>query len=239
MLVVPRLAHRVVVTGGSSGIGAAIEQELLDRKVSVWVVSRRPIEEWDTQPRSTSGLLYPIPGDLSNVPALARDLRGRLREYSHDQLGLVHCAVDYGADRRHDFAETTGMDFERMIHANLVGPLLLTKAIIGELTRARRGYIASLSSDVATQPGPGRAVYAATKGGTYAGFRALAAELSQTSVRVKQYRPLKQVLTPGIRRRRSGDIDPADYSSPVEIGVAIVKSLVDGVSIDTEAVEEL
>lgn len=196
----------VVLTGASAGIGLAALESLTDQAFIV-AVSRTP-----------PPLLHPnihwLLGDLRTPELVAQQIQELLQDSRRPLDGLIHCAVSYGADHRHGFLETGESEWDEIMAVNTRSQFVLTLRLLPLLLLRVRAFIASLSSDVATCPAPGRIAYGCSKAATYALFSGLAAELAGSSVSVVQMVPERQVVTRGIRRRRPPDFAFEGYSSP-------------------------
>jgi cyclitol oxidoreductase len=138
---------------------------------------------------------------------------------------LVLCAVDYGANKRHEVSATSAQEWQRVIATNCIGQCILVSQLLPKLITNSPGIIVNLSSDVAVLPATGRAAYAASKAGLHAMLRAVAAENPVESLRVYQLIPTFQLITNGLRRRRPEGFDFSSYVDPALIA-QVVRQLV-------------
>jgi NAD(P)-dependent dehydrogenase (short-subunit alcohol dehydrogenase family) len=202
--------QRILVTGASQGIGHAICAALSAGDFHVQGVSRRPPAQ---VPRAGSGagrftwsqLDLSRPADIARFASLEKD---------SPLDALILSAVDYGASRRHPAAETAPDEWFRVIATNTIGQSILTSLLLPTLLKAAPGVLINISSDVAVTAGAGRAAYAASKAGLHATLRAVAAENAPDRLRVYQFIPAFQSLTPGIRSRRPDGFDFSGYADP-------------------------
>lgn len=196
----------VVLTGASAGIGLAL-LETISKEAYVIAVSR-------TRPKLTSFNGHWIPGDLGTPNVVLDDILNLLRTEQRSLEGLVHCAVSYGASQRHPFLDTPVGEWDEVMTVNVRSQFILTLGLLPLLLQRSKAFIVSLTSDVATIPGPHRVAYACSKAASYALFAGLSAELAESSVSVIQMLPERQVVTRGLRRRRAPDFHFLGYSSP-------------------------
>jgi cyclitol oxidoreductase len=196
----------VVLTGASAGIGLAA-LEALAEDAYVVPVSR-------TRPPLAHLNGHWVQGDLRTPETVAADIRALLLAQRRPLDGLIHCAVSYGASGRHTFLETSDNEWDEVMTVNSRSPFILTVRLLPLLLERPKAFIVSLTSDVATQPAPQRIAYGCSKAAAHALFAGLSAELAQSSVSVIQMLPAKQVVTPGLRRRRPPDFLFTGYSSP-------------------------
>jgi len=205
-------AARLLVTGASQGIGKAVFLELARSGSFVLGVSRtKPAELADRSQFSELDRVAWQPLDLSNAAEVEKcvaSLEGTAIR------GLILCAVDYGANRRHLASETSAQEWQRVIGTNCIGHCLLVSRLLPKLLANPPGIIVNLSSDVAVLPSAGRAAYAASKAGLHAMLRAVAAEHAVECLRVYQLIPTFQLNTDGIRRRRPAGFDFSSYGDP-------------------------
>jgi 3-oxoacyl-[acyl-carrier protein] reductase len=177
------MTHVAIVTGGSSGIGAATALELARRGWSVVVnYARSEAEARDVAARC---------GDAIAVQAdVAEDAECRkLAQAALDKWGQIDALVNNaGTTKFVDHADLdglTGDDFLRIYRTNVVGPFQMTRACVPAL-KASRGAIVNVSS-VASQLGIGSSVaYAASKAAlntmTYSLARSLGPEIRVNAV---------------------------------------------------------
>ena len=217
-------AHPVcIVTGGSSGIGAALASVMIEEGWEVGVVSRRHPSEWPHRPPPPGDSAGWIETDLGGLEAAV----GAVTRWVADKGGvldaLVHAAVSYGEGPRHTFDETTIEEWDELFSVNARAQFGLTRALLASLRRSPRGaHVVGISTDAAVDPAPGRVAYAASKAASYALLRSLAAEIDPSEVLIFQVTPDAVVDTPGIRKRRPPQTDFQRYGSAREFGKRVV-----------------
>jgi NAD(P)-dependent dehydrogenase (short-subunit alcohol dehydrogenase family) len=155
---------RVAITGGTSGLGSALVQELLDRRAHVAFVARRR-EGVERAMREHTGA-HGIVGDVSkkdDIHPIALQIVGVLGGLDV----LINNASDLGPAPLALLADTEYEDLERAIATNVLGPFRLTKALLGALaSSAREGrgaVVLNVSSDAAINPYPRWGAYGASK----------------------------------------------------------------------------
>lgn len=185
-----------IVTGGTSGLGAAIAAKLRDRGLSVVTVSRR--EEAD------------VTGDASHEDTVARAVAEA--ESRGDITLLVNCAGVgiFGAAGSYDEA-----DVRRVIDANLVAMILFCDELFPRFTRDG-GTIVNVLSTAALMAKPGESVYCAAKWGARGYTDVLKIEAHGTRARVISVAP-GGMQTPFWSHEREGFMDP-DAIAAVIVG---------------------
>jgi NAD(P)-dependent dehydrogenase (short-subunit alcohol dehydrogenase family) len=155
---------RVAITGGTSGLGAALVRELLDRGAQVAFVARHR-DAIDRTHRAHSGA-HGIVGDVSR-----KDDIHPIAIQTVAALGgldvLINNASSLGPVPLAPLADTDCEDLELALATNVVGPFRLTKALLGPLAAsAREGgqpLVVNISSDAAVTPYPTWGAYGASK----------------------------------------------------------------------------
>ena len=172
----PGMEGATVVTGGSSGIGAAICRYLLDRGSVVISLDRRP-------PSLSHPQLHHCEVDLTDPEATVAAARAVAAE--HRVLRLVNNA---GATRPGLVEEATLADLAYVVALHLQASLLLVQAFLPAMREARHGRIVSIGSRAALGK-PRRSVYSATKAGLVGFTRTWALELGPFGITVNLVAP--------------------------------------------------
>ncbi|MGH8988971.1 MAG: SDR family NAD(P)-dependent oxidoreductase [Acidimicrobiales bacterium] len=167
-------AKTAIVTGASSGIGAACARLLVGAGATVVAVGRSVtrLDELQSAPTGSAGSVHPVVGDLTDDTTIERVVRAAL-----DTSGTVDVLV-HGAGllEKGTLQETDTATVDRMWNVNARAPMLLTKAAVPHL--APGSSIVFVSSTVAHVGFPAYAPYSAAKGAVEAFARAVAVELA-------------------------------------------------------------
>lgn len=158
----PSTGATALVTGASSGIGAAIARELASRGHAVTLVARRKerldslATELTAEHGVTATALACDLADPADRDRLADELRerGRAVEVLVNNAGFGSHAPFASSDR----SRTTGM-----VRVNVEAVVDLTGRYLPGMSERGRGAIINIASVGAFQPLPGSATYAATK----------------------------------------------------------------------------
>ncbi len=178
-----------IVTGASSGIGAAIALEMARQGAAV-VVNYRSEADAATaivaQIESTGGKAIAVGADVSK----SAEVQAMVQQ-TVTQLGQIDVLVNNaGMERAAPFLDKTEDDWNRVIAVDLTGPFLCTQAAAREMVKAkRRGTIINISSVHEELPFPGYADYCAAKGGLRMLCRNLALELAPYNINIVNVGP--------------------------------------------------
>lgn len=171
---------RVVITGGTSGIGLATARRLVSEGARVLVTGTNPER-------------LAAAGDVEGILAVANDAghpaeAPALAEAALERLGGVDAAfLNAGLGRFDALADVTAEEFDREYAINVRGPLLHARALAPHLAE---GGALLFNTSVARDLGmPGASIYASTKGAVRTLVRVLAAELAPAKVRVNAVSP--------------------------------------------------
>jgi NADP-dependent 3-hydroxy acid dehydrogenase YdfG len=176
----------VVVTGASSGIGAAVAKMLSEEGARVVLAARREDALRGVQPELEDGA-----GSVVHATDVTdRGQMGALVERVEVDLGpvdaLVNCAgVMYFTLMKNSRAE----EWERTVEVNCKGALNCVGAVLPGMLERRRGHIVTISSDAGRVVFPGLAVYSASKFFVEALSKGLRLETAGTGVKVTTIQP--------------------------------------------------
>ena len=178
----------VLVTGASSGIGAALAEGFAARGAVVGICARREdrlAEVLDRmKERSPSSRAWTVDlADLSGIESFARRVE--------DELGGVDVLVNNaGIPKRRRVTDLTPEVVDAVMRINYLSPVGLTLALLPGLIE-RQGRVVNISSVAARLSPPSEAAYAPTKAALTAWSESMQVDLHDTGVRV-------HVVNPGI-----------------------------------------
>ena len=174
-----------LVTGGSSGLGAALARTLVDHGARVAVVARRK-DRLEALAEEVGGAAFAC--DLLDADALD-GLVPRVVEALGPPTVLVNAAGAIAAV--HPAEEEPLGDVRRTIELNLVAPFRLSQAVFPHLVAAGGGAIVNISSISGHVgiPGIPQASYAASKAGLSGLTTELAVQWARHRIRVNTVAP--------------------------------------------------
>ena len=174
-----------LVTGGGTGLGFGIAQELLRLGATVVLASRSEETLTAAQAQLDAGDRCRVtPLDITDAEA-CRAVAKSLKETGGLDI-LIHNA---GLDLLMPLAAAKPDLIEATVRTNVYGTLVLSRAAIPLLSKSPHGAIVCVSSAAALKGTAGRVVYAATKAALGGLTRSLAVELAPRGVRVNAVAP--------------------------------------------------
>lgn len=163
---------RVLVTGGTRGIGRAAVEAFLAAGAKV-AVNGRTEESTHNAVAKLGPMAIPAPGDIARPDACRAMVSHAARQMDGLDV-LVNCA---GVAHGGTVDEVTEAVWDATLDANLKGTFFCTQAALLYL-RMSKGNVVNLASDAGLIGEVGLAVYCASKGGVVNLTRALALELA-------------------------------------------------------------
>ena len=186
---------RVLITGGTSGIGLAAAECFLQEGAAVALVGRdkkrglKAVEYLHS--RVPGGTICFFPGDVSKVSACHELAKMAVRAMGGIDV-LVNSAGIYFERSIEDMTED---DFDYMMGINLKGSYFMIQAVVRYMKEQKHGAIVNVNSDAGLHGNYLCSSYCASKGGISMLTKALALELAPWKIRVNSVCP-GDVLTP-------------------------------------------
>ncbi len=217
----------VLVTGASSGIGAALAPALAARGARVGLVARRAdrlVEVGEACARAGSPQVECWPCDLGDLDALDTMVRD-----AEERLGGIDVLVNNAAiPKRRPVQDITYDEVEETLRVNYLSPARLTLALLPGMLRRGRGSIVNVSSLGGRLGIRGEAAYSASKFALCGWSESLMADLAGTGVDVR-------LILPGAIDTEIWDQpgnDPAFYDGPLEPPATVADAIVAAVEGD-------
>jgi NAD(P)-dependent dehydrogenase (short-subunit alcohol dehydrogenase family) len=192
-----------LVTGGGSGIGAAVVATLRDRG------ARTAAFDLDTSavPEDVLGLEVDVRDDAAVRAAVDRVVA---------ELGRLDVLVNNaGIGAQGTVADNDDAEWSRVLDVNLLGLVRVSRAALPHLRRSPAAAVVNTCSVAATVGLPQRALYSASKGAVLALTRAMAADHLREGIRVNCVNP-GTADTPWVGRLLDAADDPAAERAALE-----------------------
>lgn len=191
------------VTGGASGIGAAVTSELVARGARVAVL--------DLDPGGSTDSVLGVPTDVRDDDSVREAVATVL-----SRLGRLDVLVNNaGIGAQGTVADNDDAEWLRVLDVNLLGVVRTSRAALPALRLSPSAAIVNTGSIAATAGLPQRALYSATKGAVLALTRAMAADHLADGIRVNCVNP-GTADTPWVGRLLERAPDPAAERAALE-----------------------
>jgi len=185
-----------VVTGGASGIGAAIAAKLQSMGAQVVVLDLNPAG----LPEGQLGLVCNVADDASVREAISRTVT---------EFGGIDIVINNaGIGAQGTVEDNDDDEWHRAWDINVVGMVRVSRAALPHLRQSKAAAIVNTCSIAATAGLPQRALYSATKGAVLSLTQAMAADHLREGVRVNCVNP-GTADTPWVGRLLDSADDPA------------------------------
>ena len=176
----------VFVTGGGSGIGAAITEGFLRQGARVAFIGRSDASVFVERMLAETGRrpIY-LRGDITDTARLRTAV-----SQAAEAHGRVSVLVNNAAnDRRHNTLDVSDNDWDRMIAVNLKAYFFACQAVLPGMRDMGRGRIVNFSSISYMMGNAGYPVYATANAGINGLTRSLAREFGQEGIAVNALAP--------------------------------------------------
>lgn len=177
---------KIIVTGGSRGIGASIVKLLAEEGAQVCFT-------YSSREEAAAEIARSLPGeghfylklDVGSEESVNQAMEQITAKWPTID-GLVNNA---GITKDQLLLRMKTEDFDAVMNTNLRGTFLMTRALSKIMMKARKGSIVNITSVIGQTGNAGQANYAASKAGTEAFSKSVALELATRNVRVNCVAP--------------------------------------------------
>ena len=193
---------KILITGGGSGIGAAVAQELDNENHSVIICGRRELKLRGVAEKSRNIQYYNC--DVS-IEKEVLNLRDYVKaKFSHVDV-IINCAGGQGAIGRFD--KTDSALWEKTFKINTYGTYLITKHFLSLILKSKVKKIINFSGGGAFNSFPNYSAYAVSKAAVVRFSETIADELADKGIKVNCVAP--------------GFVDTEIHNSTMEVGEKI------------------
>ncbi|MDP7391148.1 MAG: 3-oxoacyl-ACP reductase FabG, partial [Alphaproteobacteria bacterium] len=175
---------RVLITGASKGIGRAIAEVLAEEGCSLHLASRTEADlararDEINEKHGVQATIHPLDlSDGENAKRLAQETEG------------IDILVNNAGITRDNLAmRMKDEEWDEVLNVNMTAAMMIARAALRPMMKARHGRIISVSSIVGVTGNPGQANYAASKAGMIGFSKALAAEVASRGITVNVVAP--------------------------------------------------
>jgi 3-hydroxybutyrate dehydrogenase len=175
--------QHVLITGGSSGVGAAIARTLAALDAHVSVVAR-PSDALDAMASQNRGI-FAVAGDVTDEASMMAAFENAAAARGAPSIVIANA----GAAESMPFHKMDMAAWNRMIAVNLTGVFTTFRAALPAMRAAGSGRLIAIASTAGLKGYPYVAHYCAAKHGVVGLVRALALETAKTGITVNALCP--------------------------------------------------
>jgi 3-oxoacyl-[acyl-carrier protein] reductase len=185
-----------LVTGGGTGIGAAIAEIFAGAGACVAVTGRRsaPLAQTVQRVTESGGTALAACADVADLAAMTGALEKVLDRFGRLDIVVANAGIQ---PRNRPVLDYPPEDWHQVLDINLTGVWNTAKVSAPALIRAGGGSMIIIGSGMARVSGGGSGAYAVAKAGASALTRVLAAELRESNIAVNELIP-GPTRTPGM-----------------------------------------
>lgn len=182
----PRPDSVALVTGASSGIGAATAQALADLGCRVICAGRRA-ERVQAVAEKLGGKGFPLVLDVTDPDSIAKALASLPADWRDITILVNNAGTDKGGRERFDKGDIE--DWVGTIETNVTGLIRITHAVIPGMIERDLGHIVNIGSISGFTPYAGGTIYAGSKYAVHGFSESLRKDYRGTGVRVTEILP--------------------------------------------------
>ena len=174
------IGKRILVTGGSRGIGAEIVRECARRgaRVAFTSTSDSPASEEVLKSLEGQGHMRLVM-NVNDETSINQGVKAVIEAFG----GLDGLVSNAGITKDQLLLLMKPEEFDQVIHTNLRGSFLASKAVLRPMMKAKGGSIVFVTSVIGQTGNGGQANYAASKAGIQAYSKSLAQEMGSRNIR--------------------------------------------------------
>lgn len=201
------MALKVLITGGTKGIGKAITQAFVDSGADVAITFKKDMvaaeqlkEELKEELKKKNNKLVLLQNDVGN----STDAEAAVKTAVEELGGLDVLVNNAGVSVPRPLLDLGEEDWDLVMDTNMKGPFVLCKNAVKVMKEAGQGAIVNISSMSGLEPYPGMGAYSVSKAGMIMLTRLMALEWAEYGIRVN-------VICPGLIHT---SLTNAVYSDP-------------------------
>ena len=227
-----------IVTGGNSGIGAAIVLALAEQGASViidYIAHPDKTEALIKQAAAVGGQAFGVKADVSQITDLQMLIDATVKQYGHVDI-MVNNA---GIETRTSILDTTEKQYEKVLEVNLKSAFFGTQIAAKQMIKqGNGGRIINITSVHEDWPMPGNIAYCLSKGGMRMLTRTAAMELAKYNILVVGVGPgavatpinVSTMNDPALMKKLDAAIPLGRMAKPEEIANVVTFLAGDGAS---------
>lgn len=185
-----------IVTGGGTGIGASVAEELSKGGANVAIIGRRsdPIESVAEHCRQYSDGVLGLSVDVSDKRCVQKGVAAVLERFGSADILVnnagIELKIELGQSRFEDFFDTQDPEeYLEYFRVNTLGHYLMNLAVIPSMRKNRFGRIVNVASSLGLSGAYSVPAYTASKGAAITQTKAFARKYGQDNITVNVVLP--------------------------------------------------
>ncbi|MDA8344524.1 MAG: SDR family oxidoreductase [Thermaerobacter sp.] len=176
-----------LVTGASSGIGAAVAERLAQEGFQLVIGARRAqlLADVAKRLRAHGAEVLELPLDVRDKDSIASFVAAAQERFGQVDLLVANAGIGGGGQ----LAETDDAQIAAMVETNLLGVVRAVRAVLPGMLARGSGHVVAIASVAGAIPIPGLVLYSATKAGLIAFCTGLRREVGHRGIAVSAILP--------------------------------------------------
>jgi NAD(P)-dependent dehydrogenase (short-subunit alcohol dehydrogenase family) len=176
-----------IVTGGARGIGFAITERMLasGASVAIWDVDQDALGRTATA-LSNKGKLFIAQVDVTSEHSIESAVASHMKHAGKIDILVNNAGITGGNAPTWELSPEV---WRQVINVNLIGPYLVSRAVVTHMMTAKYGRIVNIASIAGKEGNPNASHYSASKAGVIGLTKSLAKELATSGVLVNCVTP--------------------------------------------------
>ncbi len=176
-----------IVTGGARGIGFAITERMLGSgaSVAIWDIDQDALSRAATA-LGNKGKVFTAKVDVTSEHSIAPAVAQLMKEAGKIDILVNNAGITGGNAPTWELSPEV---WRQVIDVNLIGPYLVSRAVVPHMIAAKYGRIVNIASIAGKEGNPNASHYSASKAGVIGLTKSLAKELATSGVLVNCVTP--------------------------------------------------
>lgn len=214
---------RIVITGGTTGIGKATADLLVSLRGRVLIFGRDQKDFNnafdDIKKQFPECELYGMPADVTKKEDIAAILK-----IIDKQLGGIDILINNAALPADGITDGSFEDWQYIIDTNIMGYLTFCKEAVSRMSPQKSGHIINIGSMSAESKSPESTIYVATKAAIRGFSTSLRKEINPLGIKVSLIEPgaVTSDMQPGTREEHQKKIDKLEMLEADDIAMSIL-----------------
>lgn len=205
-----------LITGASRGLGRAIAKSFAEEGANLSICAREPtaLSVVEAELQAFGAKVLTTTADISYKPDVERLVAATLLQFDRIDV-LVNNASYLGPSPMPLLIDMPTDEFELVLRTNLLGPFMVTKAVLPSMIERGEGALINVISDAGIEAYENWGAYGASKAALLQMTRIWASELKGTGVRVNAVDPGE--MDTQMHALALPDENPSHYPKPDEV----------------------